>query len=553
MSKSVISSQDNHLPESLLIENRTSPLRGILWALVFFILFFAFWIGGRELFRQEGLYASCAQEFTLGAPVSAHGVIQRDVPPLFPAMASALNKLGMPMAHSLRLISITMLGLWSLLAASVVARRRNIRAGLVTFLCCTGTVFAMGKGIDGIPATTSAFFLLAGQLSFFHFGNRLANWNKAWITTAFMWILAFLTGGPVILLYCIVPLFFLRRPLSVSSKFNTPGFFAAGALMIFTVAWRIFETGYDLQLDLLPQEFSSWENFKRLLTFPLLLPIRFFPWSLLMWMPFCAALQSVDQTPVFSKYLRTIFAVSLVIIWLLPDRDTNELFFITGPLAIMTGLNYELGIRRYRQWFIKALWGGELIIIAAIAAMIIMLLPANWLEIFSFIDQSIYREGYFVVITVAAAVLTVLAVLYHLRRKQYPVWQLLLTLSVCSAIFCNILILPAYMAKHRWRDLGKDIASALPEDAKSKTLYKLDIDGMYCGLFYAGVPVKKIKTFDELPAGETIYLISSRFPRHFSWQWSPLLPPDYRFEGEHLTMWRGIPAPQDEDSEDIEQ
>ena len=349
MSKSVISSQDNHLPESLLIENRTSPLRGILWALVFFILFFAFWIGGRELFRQEGLYASCAQEFTFGAPVSAHGVIQRDVPPLFPAMASALNKLGMPMAHSLRLISITMLGLWSLLAASVVARRRNIRAGLVTFLCCTGTVFAMGKGIDGIPATTSAFFLLAGQLSFFHFGNRLANWNKAWMTTAFMWILAFLTGGPVILLYCIVPLFFLRRPLSVSSKFNTPGFFAAGALMIFTVAWRILETGYDLQLDLLPQEFSSWENFKRLLTFPLLLQIRFFPWSLLMWMPFCAALQSVDQTPVFSKYLRTIFAVSLVIIWLLPDRDTNELFFITGPLAIMTGLNYELGIRRYRQ------------------------------------------------------------------------------------------------------------------------------------------------------------------------------------------------------------
>lgn len=554
MSKSVISHQDKVLPASLQVEERITPFQSIVWSLAFFILFFAFWIGGRELFRQEGLYASCAQEFSLETPFSAHGVVHNDVQPLFPALASVLNRIGIPMEYALRLISITMLGAWSLLAASVAARRRNLRAGVVTFLCCAGTIFAMGKGIDGVPATMSAFFLLAGQVSFFHFGNRLANWNKAWLSASLLWILAFLAGGPIVLLYCIIPIFFLRRPLSVSSKFNTSGFFIACALLIFTVGWRILYSGGTWQMDFLPQEFSGWENFKRLLIFPLLLPIRFFPWSLLMWLPFCAALQAIDPTPVFSKYLRTIFSVALTLMWLLPDRPANELFFIIGPLAIMTGLNYELGIRRYRQWFTKALYLGEIIIVIAALAMAAMLLPARWLAVFPFLDtkELIYREGYSVVIAAALILLAVLAVFFHLQRKQYPVWNMVLKLTVCCAIFCNILILPAYITERRWRDLGRDISTALPPDAKGKTLYKLDINGMFCGLFYAGVPVKKIKNLDELPSGETIYLIASGFPRHFGWRWSPLLPPDYNFEGEHLTMWRGIPVPPDE-YEDIEQ
>ena len=100
--------------------------------------------------------------------------------------------------------------------------------------------------------------------------------------------------------------------------------------------------------------------------------------------------------------------------------------------------------------------------------------------------------------------------------------------------------------------LGKDIASALPESGKCDTLYKLDISGMYCGLFYAGVPVKKIRSLDELPTDRTIYLISSGFPRHFGWRWTPLLPPDYRFEGEMVSMWCGEPIPpENNENEDL--
>jgi len=553
MSVSANSRRDDQLPEALLIENRTNQFQSIVWPLAFFILFFAFWIGGRELFRQEGLYACCAREFIPGTPLTAHGIVQKDVPPLYPVLVHLLNKTGISMECALRLLSITMLGAWSILAAAVAARRRNLRAGVVTFLCCCGTIFAMGKGIDGTPATMSAFFLLAGQLCFFHFGNRLASWNKAWLSASLLWILALLSGGPIVLLYCFVPILFLRRPLSVSSKFNTPGFFVACALFVLTAILWIVGTGNN-NLDLLPDEFSSWDNFKRLLTFPLLLPVRFFPWSLLMWMPFCAALQAVDQTPVFSRYLRTLFAVSIVLMWILPLRPASELFFVTGPLAIMTGLNYELGIRRYRKWFINALWGFEILIFAAALIMALLLLPNKWLTVLPFVDPGklIYRAEYAIVIFATLILLTIHAIFFHIHRRRYPIWHMIFKMTVCCAVFCNILILPDYITERRWRTLGQDISAALPAEAKTETLYKFDINGMYCGLFYAGVPVQKIKTLEELPAGKTVYLLASGFPRHFGWRWSPLLPPDYRFEGEHLTMWRGVPVPPDEE-EDIEQ
>ena len=154
MSVSANSPRDNKLPESLLIENRTNQFQSIIWPLAFFILFFAFWIGGRELFRQEGLYASCAREFVPGFPVTAHGVIQKDVPPLFPALVSMLNRLGISMECALRLLSIIMLGAWSLLAAlvnGICHGQRNRRD--------TGDddrVFPAGRSIEFFPFRQSA-------------------------------------------------------------------------------------------------------------------------------------------------------------------------------------------------------------------------------------------------------------------------------------------------------------------------------------------------------------------------------------------------------------
>ncbi len=553
MSEFVGSTRDNTVPASLAIENRGTRITAVIIAGLFFVIYFAFWLNGRELLNQEGLFAACTNEYHPGYPITAHGIVQRNIQPLFPAVVSVLTGWGCPMEIALRLISIIMLAAWGILAGFAAARRRNFRAGIVAFFCCTGTVFAMNKGIFGVPVTMTAFFLLAGQLVFFHYGNRLANWNKAWLGAAVLWILAFLSGGTIVLPYIIIPILFLRRPLSVNSKFNTPGFLIACALMALTIIWRILQAGLDLRMSILPEEISSWGYIKHLLTFPLIFPIRFFPWSFLTWLPFCTALQAIDPTPVFSKYLRTVFISSFILTWLMPDRPGIELFYIAGPLAIMTGINYDLGIRRYWKWFRKALIAGEiLIILLALSVIGIIFLPddllMNYFRITPFVLQMKYRVF---ALTAALLPICVLAVFFHLQRRTMPVWQLLAKITVCCAIFGTALLLPKYLNHNRWRTLGGDIAAALPFSGKADTLYKLDIRGMYCGLFYAGVPVKKIRSLDELPTDQTVYLISSGFPRHFGWRWTPLLPPDYRFEGEMVSMWCGEPIPPEQEDEDL--
>ena len=551
MFKSAGLPRDNELPLSLAVENRVSPGVAVAIAGIFFALFFSCWLGGRELLSQEGLYASCAAEYQPGMPITAHGVPRPDIQPLFPASAALLSHVGVPMENALRLLSVAMLAAWSILAASIAARRRNYRAGIVTFFCCAGTIFAMDKGVHGLPVAMTAFFLLAGQLVFFHFGSRLANWNKAWLSAVVLWILAFLAGGPIVLLYIIMPILFLRRPLSVRSKFNAPGFFAACVLMGLTVLWRVVQSGYNLRMDILPVEFSSWEYIKQILLFPLVFPVRMLPWSLLTWLPFCTALQEIDQTPVFSRYLRIIFIISFGLAWLLPNRPSVELFYVAGPLAIMTGINYDLGIRRYWKWFRKALFVGEILLFAAALAMAgIIFLPSEWLERFFVSNYTVLDARYkFIVLSAAAAVILVMAIFFHLQRRTAPIWQLVVKIMVCCAIFCNVLLLPKYWNNRRWQNLGSDISAAFPADEKVDTLYKLDIEGMYCGLFYAGVPVKKIRSLDELPQNKTIFIISSGFPRHFGWRWTPLLPPDYRFEGEPLAMWCGVPVPPEKEED----
>ena len=76
------------IPASLAIENRGTKITSIIIAGLFFAVYFTFWLDGRELLSQEGLFAACANEYRPGLPITAHGVIQRNIQPLFPALVS---------------------------------------------------------------------------------------------------------------------------------------------------------------------------------------------------------------------------------------------------------------------------------------------------------------------------------------------------------------------------------------------------------------------------------------------------------------------------------
>lgn len=94
-------------------------------------------------------------------------------------------------------------------------------------------------------------------------------------------------------------------------------------------------------------ENSFLEYLLKLLCFPVEFAVRLLPWTLIAWVPFCVALQALDETPIFSRYLRTLTIATFGLLWLLPDNDPRDFLFLLGPLSILVGINYELAMRRY--------------------------------------------------------------------------------------------------------------------------------------------------------------------------------------------------------------
>ncbi len=542
------------LPLSLRLENRIGSRRGILLSIVLFLILFLPWlISSQELFRQEGLYAAAATDLiehswtpAMGATTQAHGVPLRNIWPLYPLTVSLLYRCGIPMESALRIISALMLGVLSLLSGISAGCRCSKRAGIVAACCGFATLFALEKGVYGGPEAMSACFLLAAQLLFFHYGSRLADWNSAWISSSLFLALGFLTSGPIVLIFFIFPLFFLRRPLSFAGKFRTPGFLAGVILLLVVILTWALPLGLSLRSYASSTEWEiifTGKYWLEILLFPLEFPLRMLPWSLLMWMPFCVALQSISQTPVFSRYLRTLFFSMFALAWLIPGGSSKLIFFLIGPLSILTGLTYELGIRRYGVFLRKALITSGMFFPATVLVILgITFLPESIVTMLGEPEKMLFRNeipGYLWLALLAIMVLTGLAVLYSYGIRRMPVWTELFLICCGIAVGAAVEFLPYRMMEKDWRKLGSDVRNALPENTAK--IYKYDIDGMYCGLFYVGTPVYQLHSLNELDEKEdVIYVISSGLPLDPNRVWTPLLPDNYTCRGVPLSLWKGV-------------
>ena len=546
-------SEGDMLSPALAAERRVGLRHGLLIVAALFLLIALPWlICNQELSRQEGLFAAITAEFSTSSWQPEQGLIVRahhqpvsDAWPLYPAVVSLLCRAGMPVENALRTVSVVMLGLLSLLAGAAAGMRSGKTAGLVAGCCCFSTVFAMQKSVIGGPETMAAFFLFSAQLLFFHYGSRRADWNSAWIASAILVSLGFLAAGPLVVAFFVVPLIFLRRPLSFSGKFRTPGF-AAGIILLGVVvlAWA-FPFGTALRQYAVKSGFeiiSFHKYMKNVLTFLPVFPVRMLPWSLVMWMPFCVALQAISPVPVFSRYLRTLFFPTLALVWLLPGTSSAQIFFLLGPLSVLTGLDYELGVRRYGRTLRRLLavcWAFFPVAVFVIA--LIVLLPERFLGIFGDPRNMMFRDqpGYLMLAAGAAAVLGLLAVVYRYGFRWYPIWVPVAMLSFGIGVMRLADALPYHLMDNGWRRFGGDVRRVLPEGTPK--IYKYEIDGMYCGLFYVGLPVHKLRQLEDLDGlDDTVYLISSRLPVYPDRVWTPLFPRDYTCRGTPVSVWRGV-------------
>ena len=533
-------------------EQEWSRKKGIILLVLSLLVIYMPWLcSERELFRQESIYAVGAVEFS--HPffwVTAHGVPVYNAAPLFPGITALLSRLfQLPVEFVMRGISVFMLGAGAVLAYFAAASQRTPKAGFVAAAFYASSFIAMEKGVEGNPATMSACFLLAAQLLFFYYGMRKSNWNKAWLLSAFFLVLSFLSGGFLMLACFIVPMFFFRRPLSVSSKFRSPGFvlavvILAAVVILWSVPYVMYfgDSLYDIWLDSVL--FYKRRYLADIVEFPLFFFLRLLPWSLIAWLPFCVALQDLDKTPIFSRYLRTLVFVSAVVIWFFSAGESRGLLYLTGPLAVLTGITYELGTRRYGQRIRKVLICGEGVLAGlALLILLVKFLPEKSIRLFASLSNSMaFRNepGFLIQACCGCALLLACSLLFHFWRKSRPLWFMLLLISAGCGIFYGTVV-ESYRAQVTGkRQIGRVLRKAL-ETEKAERVYKMGINDLYGELFYAGIKAQKLRSVRELPRNEkVVYLIGTEFPGMAERSWTNLLPPGYAYNNHPLSLWKGV-------------
>jgi hypothetical protein len=242
----------------------------------------------------------------------------------------------------------------------------------------------------------------------------------------------------------------------------------------------------------------------------------------------------------------------LALAWLLPGAPSAWIFFVIGPLAVLTGVNYELGVRRYGVILRKIITVGALLFPAAGGYMLgLYWLPDKMLAYFTDPEKIVYRhlDGYIWILLGFLGFLAVLAVFSHIGRQKFPVWVNLLLLSAGIAVVGAAILLPRQLEIREWRQFGEDVRRVLPPNADR--IYKYDIQGMFNGLFYTGKPVYKLRKDEALPSVNKVYLIAPRFPDLPDRSWRSLLPAGYSRRGTPVSLWEGTPVQPDGEEQEL--
>lgn len=111
----------------------------------------------------------------------------------------------------------------------------------------------------------------------------------------------------------------------------------------------------------------------------------------------------------------------MALLWLLPQGEPREIFYLLGRLSILVGINYELGIRRYGIKVRKLLVFCEYFTVGlALAVGGICFAPERWLSWFISLNNTLdfrLAPEFRLTALVAVAVLLSLTVFLHYSAK----------------------------------------------------------------------------------------------------------------------------------------
>ncbi len=519
----------------------------------FLIIYSPWQLSDRELYWQEGYFAAQAMEMDYFMPMTfAHGMVIQDSFPLFPWFAAVVhNEFGLSMEMTLRLISIIALGVIAVLVWFAAGSAGGIQAAAVAAAMMISTSVVIEKGIEGYPHTLMLLALTAAWFSWFMLGVGRSNWSGAWAASLYFAGTAFYVFGPSALIYFFFPMIFMRRPLTIWTKMNKPGFYIGLAVLVgFIMLWALphimFANTFPFKsLEFEPNSMSAY--LEHLATFPFDVAIRLMPWTILAWAPFCVEYFPLDKTPIFSRFLRIIVISLFFLLWISPFTEPRDIMMLIPPLAVMTGINYWLVVRRYGD---KLLMMMKLlsfpVFIVGCMIIIFYLLPVDWWNSIFPMQKGIgFRSNHkYIIIGMIWGMLAVAVgiALIHVKIRPY-LWAYFLII-VCAVMFFFWSLIHPYKAQDQTRkNLGRELRAALSAEGVTEkdTVYTGPNLGLYGECFYMGGKIVTMNSVEEIPADQkVVYLISTEFPQVPERRWRNLLPNQKTYKDKRICLWQGI-------------
>ena len=533
------------------------PVPTLFFLAFAFLIAFAPWtLGERDLSWREGyiVVQSMDMVFTPLPLVMAHGEAVPNAYPLFPMLAKVAALAGCPAELTTRTLSLLgALGLAILVFAVTAATRKNISAGACAAAIIISSLLMIDRVPDGFSTTLFTLVIFSGHLLWYYLAAVRGDWAKAWLAGFIACAAGFYMEGVISLIFFLLPLIFMRRPLGIFRRLRNRGVVLGIAIVVLiAMLWYLpyhFEGVRSAvaipRFDMLDTPEYLWH----LASFPCDLTLRLFPWLLLAWAPFCVAFQTLDDTPMFSRFLRTLFLANFFLIWIIPLDEVRVWIILIPPLAVMTGLNYELTVRRYGNFLRKLgnIFAAVLLPGAGILLLGFFLLPSEMIaEVMLLLERPLDFSDNFgrtVLGAVSGAALLLLALRLWQMREKPPIWCYYVIIALAPLLVYYNIVQP-YQNQERPRyERGEILKTALLQDGAENVqlIYKYNIHDLFGESVYMNKAVCRINSLGMLPQAEvqTVYLLAPSFPDCAERNWRSLLAQPLAIRGYKFNLWRG--------------
>ena len=530
----------------------------ILLIIVFILIFSPWYLNLRELIGTEGKFGSMAIDMNILNPSNfAHGESLSSVYPLYPWLVSIFYKLGFNIEYALRGVSVLALAGTSVIIFETTRRVSDLQSAFVASCFMFSNIFVLEKAIDGNPFTLTVLLLLSGWILWYYCGIIKGNWNLGWICSLFFAGMAFYTIGWTAIVYFFIPLIFMRRPLTLWNKLKFPGFTVGICLVVvFILLWMIPQISNSINSPFYtPSLLNDVSNtyFRDLIFYPFNIFGGFMPWAVLAWPAFCVAFYPLDKNPIFSRFLRIIFFSLFFILWINPFSTTRDFIILVPPVAILTGTNYWLLVRRHGNGLQKIFhYLTVVLLLLNIGGLILLLSPVNfWTDYFPFtwLHKEYFERGVaffnkyllFGVIQSAIGIALGFALLI-LRKKRTPLWFRAVSLGLMFMMFFWSITYPYRSQDNDAKSTAELINTAIAKDIKTKypVIYKSPhIADIYILSCYVNGRLLKIYDFNQLPVNkEKVYVFTLTTPIYPSRVWTKLAKVKYK--EKFLYLWKGV-------------